>query len=254
MQKGQSCVHRSTLGAKVSSDPFEKPGVANGRDKTLAGRAYLRLQEMIITLRFAPGEVLSEAILAKKLKIGRTPIREALKRLAREGLVLILPKRGVLVSQVDVKAQLRLIEVRRELERLMARLATMRATDKERSLFRSIADGLNQVAIDQDDLLFARLDLQLHLLLAQTARNEFVSKSMQLMQGLSQRFWFFHCREVADLPSMAKLHAAVAQAIADNEPEKAVHATDRLNAYVEVCVRTAVDTPLGQRPRLTQAP
>lgn len=229
----------------MSSDPYEMPGAANSRNKTLAEKAYRRLQEMIVTLRFSPGEVLSEALLAKKLKIGRTPIREALKRLAREGLVLILPKRGVLVSQVDVKTQLRLIEARREIERLMARLASVRATEKERSLFRSIADGLNQVAIERDDLLFARLDLQLHLLLAQATKNEFVSKSMQLMQGLSQRFWFFHCRAVADLTTMAKLHAEVAQAVADNEPEVAIRATDRLNEYVEGCVRTTVDTPLG---------
>jgi DNA-binding GntR family transcriptional regulator len=240
----------------VSTDPFdfEKSGPAKSRDATLAERAYLRLQEMIVTLRFPPGEILSEAILTKKLRIGRTPIREALKRLAREGLVLILPRRGVLVAEVNVKTQLYLIEARREIERLMGRLATMRATEKERSQFREIAEGLNKVAVEQDDILFVRLDRQLNLLLAQTARNEFVSKSMQLMRGLSQRFWFFHCREVADLASMARLHAEVAQAIADNEPEKAMSAIDRLNEYVEVCVRTAVDTPLGERPKLTQGP
>ena len=78
---------------------------------------------MIVTLRIAPGAAVSEQELAGNLGIGRTPIREALQRLAREGLVAILPRRGILVSGIDVKRQLRLLEVRRELERLIARSA-----------------------------------------------------------------------------------------------------------------------------------
>lgn len=234
----------------MASELLGKLGVNHSRDATLAERAYFRLQEMIVTLRLAPGEVLSEAKLAKMLKIGRSPIREALKNLARDGLVLILPRRGILVSEINIKTQLHLIETRREVERLMARLAAERATDEERSLFRAIAEGMAEVAAKKDQIGFVRLDRELNLLLAHTARNEFVSKTMQLMRGLSQRFWFFHCRQVADLPSMARLHADVALAIADNDSEKAMSVTDRLNAYVEVCVRAAVDSPKPQTPIL----
>ena len=100
--------------------------VRKDSDRSLTDRAYVALEEMICTLRLEPGEVLSEGALSETLGIGRTPVREALQRLAREGLVTVLPRRGVLVSEFNVKKQLRMLEVRRELERLMARSAASR--------------------------------------------------------------------------------------------------------------------------------
>src|SRR5262245_3708720 len=97
--------------------------VSAAADASLTDRAYSRLEELIVTLQLAPGEVVSEAALADRLGIGRTPIREALHRLARERLVTILPRRGIIVSEINIGAQLRLLEVRREIERLVARSA-----------------------------------------------------------------------------------------------------------------------------------
>ena len=99
-----------------------------GLPETLADQAYRELEEEITTLRIPPGAILSEAQLSERFGIGRTPVREALQRLAREGLVVIMPRRGVVVSEIDVAAQLRLLEVRRELERLMVRGAAQRAS------------------------------------------------------------------------------------------------------------------------------
>jgi DNA-binding GntR family transcriptional regulator len=82
-------------------------------DSSLTDKAYLRLEEMIVTLQLKPGEVLSETALTGKLNIGRTPVREALHRLAREGLVMILPRRGILVAEFNIKSQLKMLEVRR---------------------------------------------------------------------------------------------------------------------------------------------
>ncbi|MGB8433220.1 MAG: GntR family transcriptional regulator, partial [Burkholderiales bacterium] len=85
--------------------------------ETLTDKAYTYLEELIVTLKLPPGSAVSEAMLSRRLGIGRTPIREALQRLARERLVTILPRRGVIVSDINVKSQLRLLEVRREVER-----------------------------------------------------------------------------------------------------------------------------------------
>jgi DNA-binding GntR family transcriptional regulator len=82
--------------------------------KTLTQEAYRRLEEMIVTLELAPGEVVSEAILSRRLGIGTTPIREALLQLARENLVQIIPRSGVVVTAVDVRLQLEVLETRRE--------------------------------------------------------------------------------------------------------------------------------------------
>jgi DNA-binding GntR family transcriptional regulator len=214
----------------------------SAKPSSLSDKAYRQLEELIVTLRLAPGEVLSEAALAKKLKIGRTPIREALQRLAREGLVLILPRRGVLVSEINVITQLRLIEVRREIERLMARAAASRASAEERTEFRAIADGMDAAAGANDDIEFMRLDRQFNLLVAHAARNEFASKSMGLMHGLSRRFWYLHYKEVADLPLAARLHADVARAVASGNADDSAGASDRLLDYIEDYTRATLQT------------
>jgi DNA-binding GntR family transcriptional regulator len=209
-------------------------------EQTMTDRAYAELEEMIVTLRLEPGTVLSEAVLAKLLKIGRTPIREALQRLSRDGLVNILPRRGILVSEINLHSQLRLLEVRRELERLMARAAAERANDIERKKFTAIAESMKRASREADDIAFMRLDKEFNALISTTARNEFASRSMGLMHGLSRRFWYQHYRQTADLPLAARLHAEVAEAIAEGDLDRAGAASDRLVGYIESFARSTL--------------
>jgi DNA-binding GntR family transcriptional regulator len=209
-------------------------------DATMTDKAYALLEELIVTLELAPGAVLSEVVLAKRLSTGRTPVREALQRLSRDGLVNILPRRGVLVSDMDLSAQLRLLEVRRELERLMARGAAKRATVEERRDFAGIAQGMRLAAEKEDGLAFMRLDQQFNMLIAAASRNEFASRSMGLMHGLSRRFWYQHYKQAADLPLAARLHAEVAEAVAARNIEAAGAASDALMAYIESFARSTL--------------
>ncbi|WP_119681721.1 GntR family transcriptional regulator [Indioceanicola profundi] len=225
----------------VPTDAPEAENTADAADATLTDRAYRQLEELIATLRLPPGTVLSEQMLAKKLMIGRTPIREALQRLAREGLVMILPRRGILVSEINLRTQLRLLEVRRELERLMARTAAERATPAECAEFSELAAGMRKASEEADDLAFMRLDQQMNTLVAQAARNEFAQRSMGLMHGLSRRFWYQHYKQVADLPLCARLHAAVADAIARRDAPAAASASDALIDYIESFARRTLD-------------
>jgi DNA-binding GntR family transcriptional regulator len=211
-------------------------------DATLTDRAYRQLEEMIVTLQLPPGTAVSEQALAQRVEIGRTPIREALQRLARDGLVVILPRRGILVSEINVRTQLRLLEVRRELERLLTRLAAERASAAERHAFAEVAAGMLKACEESDDLAFMRLDRRLNHLVSETARNEFATRSMGLMHGLSRRFWYQHYKEVADLPLAARLHADVAQAIADGNAEAAAKASDRLVDYIEDFARKTLES------------
>src|SRR5271165_5416732 len=126
-------------------------------DVSLTNRAYREIEEQIVTLRLQPGQVLSETGLSKYLDIGRTPVREALQQLSREGLVAILPRRGVIVSEVNFRSQLELLRVRREVERLMARLAAERASKQEIAAFAAIAAAISESAKDSDALGFMRL-------------------------------------------------------------------------------------------------
>ena len=128
------------------------------RTQSLTDLAYAHLEELIVTLKLAPGAVVSESDLSELTGIGRTPIREALQRLAREKLVSILPRRGIVVTEINVGNQLRLLEVRRELERLMASLAAERATPEERREFAEVAAAMLAAAAKGDDIAFMRLD------------------------------------------------------------------------------------------------
>ncbi|MGB7303358.1 MAG: GntR family transcriptional regulator, partial [Burkholderiaceae bacterium] len=165
----------------------------------------------------------------------------ALQRLARERLVVVLPRRGIMVSDINVRQQLELIRVRRELERLMAGLSAQRATDAECQRFLEIASAMSQAGADDDDKGFMRLDLELNQLIAHACRNEFARGAMSLMQGLSRRFWYVHYRDVLDLPLCADLHAALAQAIGSGDPVRAAQASDGLMSYIESFTRKSVD-------------
>ncbi len=212
------------------------------RTESLTDKAYAVLEEMIVTLRLEPGEVLSEVALSQELKIGRTPIREALQRLAREGLVTILPRKGILVSDINPRKQLLLLEVRRELERLIARSAAQRATTDEKQAFAAIAEGIEQASRDNDDMAFMRYDDALNKLMARSAHNEYANRAIALMHGLSRRFWYMHYKETADLPLSARLHADLAHQIAAGKADAAAKASDRLVDYVEAFTRATVNT------------
>ncbi len=209
--------------------------------ETLTERAYRALEEAIVTLALPPGEVVSEAQLATRLAFGRTPIREALQRLARERLVRILPRRGVVVAAVDVHEQLRLLEVRREIERLVARTAARRADAGQRARFGELAIGMEQAVARNDETAFLRLDQALNQAVLQAARNEFATATMALMHGLSRRFWFIHWRRSAELAPSAEVHAALARAIAAGNPDEAAAASDRLMDYIEAFTRATLD-------------
>ena len=212
-----------------------------GDTRSLSDRAYADLEEMMVTLELAPGAAVSEQDLAQRLGIGRTPIREALQRLAREGMVAILPRRGILVSAIDVKRQLRLLEVRRELERLIARSAARRATDEERRRFEEIAKRFQESARVNDDVAFMRTDREFNDLCSAAAHNEFAGGAMSLMHSLSRRFWYIHYKQAADMPLTAKLHANIARAIAKGDEDAAAAASDRLIDAIEKFTRDTTD-------------
>jgi DNA-binding GntR family transcriptional regulator len=197
---------------------------------------------MIVRLELPPGDAVSEAMLSERLGIGRTPIREALQRLARERLVQILPRRGVIVSDINVKAQLRLLEVRREVERLVARSAARRASPEERARFAELAKAFERAARTNDDVAFLRIDREFNELCLVAARNEFATTAMQLMASLSRRFWYLHYKQAADMPETAKLHADIAREIAAGDADAAGKAADALLDNIEAFTRNTVST------------
>ncbi|MFN3657974.1 MAG: GntR family transcriptional regulator [Pseudolabrys sp.] len=208
--------------------------------ETLTEQAYHLIEEQIVTLQLRPGDVLSEQMLSATFGIGRTPVREALQRLAREGLVTILPRKGILVSDINPRSQLLLLEVRRELERLLSRLSAERADADQRAQFDAIARGMDKAAKANDDIAFMRLDRELNQLIIEAAHNDYAARAMKLLQGLSRRFWYMHYRDAADLPLCARLHANQARAIAKGDGRLAASSCDDLIDYTENFTRATV--------------
>lgn len=196
---------------------------------------------MIVTLKLLPGAAVSEVELSQLLGIGRTPIREALQRLARESLVSIFPRRGIIVSEINLKKQLRLLEVRREIERLIARSAARRATDEERVQLKNLAARFEESAKVNDDVAFLRTDREFNSLCSAASHNEFAALAMGLMHSLSRRFWYIHYKQAADMPLTAKLHADIARAIAAGGEARAAKAADKLLDAIEKFTRDTTD-------------
>ena len=207
---------------------------------SLSDRAYHQLEQLIVTMELSPGAPVSEAQLSELLGIGRTPIREALQRLSREHLVSILPNRGIFIADLNPQKQLRVLETRRELERLICSKAAKRASDSEREEFKRIAKDFEKAAKEKNEELFIRVDKELNDLTILASKNEYAASAMDMLHGMSRRFWFGNFYQVADLPLASKLHADIAKAIAGADEKKAVLALDKLLDYIEAFTRKTV--------------
>ena len=235
MPVARKAVRKHTVPASPAQVETFEPEVSQVK------QAYGLIEEEIATLKLEPGQAVSEKMLAARFNLGRTPVREALQQLAREGLVVILPSRGILVAEIDVRRQLRLIEARRHVEGGIVAMATRRADDAQRERFAALADKLNRAGKKNDGEAFLALDREFNQSLLAAARNEYLAQALRLMQGLSRRFWFAHYRTVADLPETARLHANIARAIAGRDEEAARNALNELLDNVEAFTRATLD-------------
>jgi len=203
--------------------------------------AYSLIEEKIITMELAPGELLSENELAKALGLGRTPVREALQRLARHYLVEVMPRRGIRVTEIDIKVQMRLIEVRSVLEQLQAKLAAKRATEEQRDRFLAIAEEMVKAAVQEDYLEFVRLDNEYNGLMSASCDNAFAGAMLNQLHGLSRRFWHRHYQLMNDLPEAARLHAQVARAISEGDEFHAENSAKEHMDYISTFTKATLE-------------
>jgi DNA-binding GntR family transcriptional regulator len=174
----------------VAADPGLSVVPAESAPSLIAERAYLGLRDRIVTLRLAPGSVLREDELMRELDIGRTPLREAVKRLTLENLVAVRPRRGTFVTDVHPADIAALTEVRVELEGYAAQLAAERLDDDGRREVRALIAELDALARqgDQDGLM--QLDQRVHRLTWAAARNPYLLDTLERSFTLSLRIWY----------------------------------------------------------------
>lgn len=207
---------------------------------SLADEAYARTEALIVTLALKPGEVFSEAALSHRLGIGRTPVREALQRLAADRLVAALPRRGMVVTEINTGEHLALLETRRVLERLVASSATRRALPEQREALRACADGFRHVAATNDLSRFMAFDRQSDELLSAASRNPYAAQALSPLLAHCRRFWYAF-RHEGDLSQSASLHEVMLRAVAQGHADKAEAASDALIDYLIRFTRNTLD-------------
>jgi len=192
---------------------------------SLADKAYHEIRGLIVSLELAPGAVIDERELIERLEIGRTPVREALRRLSHEGLVEVYPRRGMFVTGVDVRELARLSEVREVLEPEAARLAAERATDTDREELSALLAELEGGGSELMDL-----DERIHRAVYRAAHNDLLEATLEQYYVLALRIWSIALDRAHELEEAVEAHRALLEAIQAGDGDRAA---DTMRAHVQ---------------------
>jgi DNA-binding GntR family transcriptional regulator len=192
---------------------------------SLADKAYHEIRGLIVSLELAPGAVIDERELIERLEIGRTPVREALRRLSHEGLVEVYPRRGMFVTGVDVRELARLSEVREVLEPEAARLAAERATDGDRAELSAL---LAELDAGTSELM--ELDERIHRAVYRAAHNDLLEATLEQYYVLALRIWSIALDRAHELEEAVEAHRALLEAIQAGDGDRAA---DTMRAHVQ---------------------
>lgn len=182
----------------------------------IADRAYLDLRERIVTLRLPPGSPLREEELMVELSIGRTPLREAIKRLALENLVAVQPRRGTHVTAVDTAGIVHITEVRAELEGYAAELAARRMDEETHARVRAMLAELDRLS-DADPRALMDLDERVHRLTWEASHNPLLVETLERYFALSLRVWHLVLDRVPGLGHTVHEQTELLRALADRD-------------------------------------
>lgn len=192
--------------------------------------AYQKLVTMITLCELEPGVMVSEGTLMELSGMGRTPVRDALQRLAIEKLVEIHPRRGILIPSLSVEVQLKLLEVRRHLEVLVVQLAAHRASFEQKKQILNLLD--EELDISDREAFNSWLS-RVHHIVLDSANNEYLTVAMLPLQGLSRRFWFAHMKDVEQTQREARqYHSNILKAICNSDQSEAEKCSIALNDYL----------------------
>jgi DNA-binding GntR family transcriptional regulator len=178
----------------------------------LADRAYYAIRELIVSLDLRPGSVVNERELMVRLDLGRTPIREAVRRLAQEQLVEVFPRRGTFVTNVEIRDLASICDVRSALEAHAARIAAERATDADREELRRLT-GEFETATGYDDRQLMAFDERIHRAVYRATHNQFLVATLEEYYLLALRIWFLALEQPRELEQAVLQHRALLEAI-----------------------------------------
>ena len=213
------------------------------RAPSLAEQTRIILEDKIVSLELEPGSMWSEGDLANLTGFGRTPVREALKRLESLHLVRIVQRHGVQITPINVEQQLLLLETRRELERLVAGRAARRRSESQSARCTEFARGLRDAGRRGDMVAFRQLYSEAQQLILEAAGNPFAAAAVSPLYALSKRFYVLHHRTAQDLRLACEYHAKTLLAVAARDESAARLAVDAVLDYVEGFTRSTLAAP-----------
>jgi len=187
---------------------------------TDAERAYGHLKRKIIEAQMPPGSVISESQLMEEFSLGRTPIREAIKKLQMEDLVMVTPRKGMFVADIAVTDLLQIFEVRIELEAFAAVLAVQRITDVEIEKLEELVSAYQKADHSDKDYLI-NLDKEFHSMIAKATHNKFLIKELAYYYSHSMRIWHIALTYARPDEIDVVAHVEILEAIKARDAEKA---------------------------------
>ncbi|WP_338570334.1 GntR family transcriptional regulator [Erwinia billingiae] len=211
---------------KTDVTETEERPVSEQSGLSLNEQAYSRFRQALVTLGYKPGEYLNTAQVMSDLAMGRTPVNQAIHRLANEGLLQIIPRKGVMVSPLSVDDALELIDVRLANEMLCMRLASSRISAQELSELDAINQQIEAASErrDRDEMML--LDNQFHQLLARISGNKMLMDILSVLHAQSQRFWASSLSKEGHMQEVIEEHRAIISALAARDGQAAANAAE----------------------------
>ncbi|MGP3939199.1 GntR family transcriptional regulator [Streptomyces sp. 6N106] len=216
-----------------------EPG--DGEELSLAERAYRAIRDRLVMLEIRPGAPINEDQLAQSLGVGRTPVREALKRLQYERLVTTYPRRGTFATEVNITDLAYISEVRQELEPLAAARAARRATATDRATLTALRRELESVDPRGNaaaDLM--HLDLQVHRAIYAATHNPYLEDTLVRHDNLATRIWCLFIDRLSDVAGHVEEHGPLIDAIVAGDPDKAAQLAGNHVEGFERAIRAAI--------------
>lgn len=212
---------------------------------SLSERAYYEIRDLIVRVDLAPGDVIREDELQERLGIGRTPIREALQRLARDQFVTVIPRRGMLVSGVDVTELSMLYETRTILEPYATRLACARGRSEHWDAMAKALEGASKPGVTNDQLM--KIDRTCHEIVWSASGNRFLTDTLDMLYAQSDRLWHLYLSDVADMRHAVEEHHAIHEALAAGDSDRAAELAEAHMRAFDDEISQAVRRRLGGR-------
>jgi len=187
----------------------------------MAERAYSQLRDRIVTLAIAPGAPINEDALGREFKMGRTPVREAIQRLALENLVTVFPRRGTFASEINITDLAAISDVRVVLEGHAAYRAAERITPAALVELEDLLGELRGAGDGEDAAALMVLDARVHRLVHRCAANPYLEQTLSRYFNLSLRIWHLVLERLPHLPARVHEHSDLLEAIRERDGERA---------------------------------